>query len=201
MDEYIKYIKDWSKEILINGQMSNVLVNQLSEHCQRKWEIYFDKQIGKNMLHAYNIFSIFDLIKKIEASPDPIKNKFIKLFKGTLLKGLYHSHHQQAQFIPKNLLTELDRTDMWKEFKERGIDWSEGNDKRLVANKIAHLVTSELYERRSKTGLTGEWLVLARINDINYYLCLGTHNEGDENILKRIQPCLKEFPVIVDLIK
>lgn len=38
------------------------------------------------------------------------------------------------------------------------------------------------FEERAKRGLTGDWLIFAKHNGMNYYLDLATHEEGiDDN--------------------
>jgi hypothetical protein len=51
------------------------------------------------------------------------------------------------------------------------------------------------YRERSQSGeITGEWIIFARQNDVNYYLTLGSHTEGDEAIRQRVLDCCAEFP-------
>lgn len=58
------------------------------------------------------------------------------------------------------------------------------------------------YERRSEAQeLTGEWIVYATHEGLNYYLCLGTHASGDETIRRQIDSvCVPEFPFLKALL-
>lgn len=52
---------------------------------------------------------------------------------------------------------------------------------------------------RDQSAKTGEWIIFTTYNNINYYLCLATHNEakelGDNWIFEtKIKPCFEEFP-------
>jgi hypothetical protein len=49
-------------------------------------------------------------------------------------------------------------------------------------------------ERGSEGRLTGEWVVFAKQDDVNYYLTLGIHTEDDEAIWCRCKACAAEFP-------
>jgi hypothetical protein len=42
--------------------------------------------------------------------------------------------------------------------------------------------------------LTGEWVVFANQDGVNYYLTLGTHKKEDEAIWRRCKACAAEFP-------
>jgi hypothetical protein len=67
----------------------------------------------------------------------------------------------------------------------------------VIARKIADDVIG-LYRERSREGkLTGHWIVFAEHNGKNYYLCLATHEEGDEVVAERIKDgCCAEFPFL-----
>ena len=42
--------------------------------------------------------------------------------------------------------------------------------------------------------LTGEWIVYAVHEGLNYYLCITSHESGDENIAQNIKAaCLPQF--------
>lgn len=46
-------------------------------------------------------------------------------------------------------------------------------------------------------ALTGEWIIYAQHEGANYYLCLGKHDSGDNNIRARIDAlCCHEFPFL-----
>ncbi|MFC3124332.1 hypothetical protein ACFOD4_04600 [Pseudoroseomonas globiformis] len=60
----------------------------------------------------------------------------------------------------------------------------------------------QLFEgRQQRCALTGEWLIFAKRNGQNYYLCLGIHGE-DTSIHRQIVTggCLEEFPFHHDII-
>jgi len=63
-----------------------------------------------------------------------------------------------------------------------------------IAKNIANDVV-KLYLDRSRQGrLTGHWIVFAEHEGRNYYLCLATHEEGDDVIAERVKNgCCSEF--------
>jgi hypothetical protein len=48
-------------------------------------------------------------------------------------------------------------------------------------------------ERANDGRLTGEWIVFAKQDGVNYYLTLGVHQD-DEAIWRRCKACAAEFP-------
>jgi len=67
-----------------------------------------------------------------------------------------------------------------------------------MISELAHRVAHESVEERANSNkLTGEWIVFAKEGGNNYYLCLNTHNAGDQQIADRIKEhCLREFPFL-----
>ena len=105
------------------------------------------------------------------------------------------THFTDASFILKNIGIHL------------GIE--NGNEKRLskliqeafdentsgivddaFCNHIARGMSIDALNERAKGGkLTGEWIVFQEYEGENYYLTLAAHDEGDENIYKRVCDC------------
>jgi hypothetical protein len=69
-----------------------------------------------------------------------------------------------------------------------------------VSRNIANAITNLYADRSLAQELTGEWIVFARHEGQNYYLCLAMHEEvrGDPNVLvERIKNgCVPEFPFL-----
>ncbi|MBY0316330.1 MAG: hypothetical protein K2Q26_12460 [Bdellovibrionales bacterium] len=98
-------------------------------------------------------------------------DQFLKL----PLKGLYKKHYSQPNFIPRNVATETKQIS--KDEVERCKTWEE---------MWALYDPVKLFEQRiARNAMTGQWIVFAKHENENYYLCLGSHND-DENILKNI---------------
>ena len=68
---------------------------------------------------------------------------------------------------------------------------------KVTDGNITHILNYMHTEAVHSKKLTGEWLVYAKSNDKNYFLCLATHSEGDQNIFdNKILSCYQEFPEI-----
>jgi hypothetical protein len=69
-----------------------------------------------------------------------------------------------------------------------------------VSRNIAKAITSSYADRSLSHELTGEWIIFARHEGQNYYLCLAMHDEVrvDPNVLvERIKNgCVSEFPFL-----
>ena len=165
---------------MVTGRYSRGLVNEFVQYVEKR---------------TANIFPILDEFAVLECTPNSRKTntKPAAPFKGAILAGLWHKHYSQASFIPKNLQNH------WKanDFVER-IKLILKNEEFLTkqkAGEIAHAFVLDGYRERNQSHeITGEWIVFARQDEVNYYLTLGTHLEGDEAIWRRVAACSGEFP-------
>ena len=67
----------------------------------------------------------------------------------------------------------------------------------MVSRNLASAVVGLYAERSRDQRLTGEWIVYARHEGRNYYLCLARHDEEDATIFDRIKNgCVDEFPFL-----
>ncbi|WP_374439783.1 hypothetical protein [Pseudomonas panipatensis] len=128
-------------------------------------------------------------------------------FKNLPLKGLWHKHHtvNGISSLARNMINGL---------KKDGLPWldqavksaMESGEERYVTEEdfrlIVHDAVSGNYQRRSRSSeLTGEWIVYAIHEGRNYYLSLGTHATGDENLRRQIDSaCVPEFPFLQDIL-
>lgn len=143
---------------------------------------------------AGNVFAIFDEIGTLESVKNarPTHTKPATAFTGQLLRGLWHKHYHQAAFIPKNIQNHW-RSGQFKEFAETILKDAAIPDEKKIGY-LAHEFVIGGYRGRSQSGkLTGEWIVYARQDCVNYYLTLGRHGE-DEAIRRRVLACTNEFP-------
>ena len=139
-----------------------------------------------------NTHQMLDEIKYLEGLKTSSSTKKAEPFKRLPLKGLMKTHFTDANFIIKNLGAHF--------------GYDNGGNKRLdklvseafarnesgyiddeFINFIAHQSTIGALEQRAvKKNITGEWIVFQEHLGKNYYLTLAAHNEGDENIFKRV---------------
>lgn len=75
------------------------------------------------------------------------------------------------------------------------------NEKEI--NHIVHEVVNSHFERRLRDKeLTGHWIIYAKYNDKNYYLCLGKHTDDEKLIRKNIDKlCVPDFPFLNDILE
>jgi hypothetical protein len=70
-----------------------------------------------------------------------------------------------------------------------------------IAKNIAYDVGQIYADRSCAQQLTGEWIVFAKNEGKNYYLCLAGHNQGDEDIFRTIRDgCVSDFPFLGELL-
>lgn len=112
------------------------------------------------------------------------------------LKGLWHKHFFSAHFLVNNMLLALGKDGLAK-LVDEVIDPAESSivTKEMI-EELAHRVAHEPVETRDQDGkLTGEWVIFAKHDGQHYYLCLNTHQAGDQFIYDRImEHCVRDFP-------
>jgi hypothetical protein len=184
-------------EKLQTGKCSSVIINQIALHSLGGYEKFGDE------IHQYHFPSILNTIEYIEKDI-PIK---IVAFKHKPLLGLKHAHHNSNTFAIQNMLNH------WKSMvgKNNEIEF-QNNLLESIHNDISNesqqekvlqiLLQKVLYasKARNSNKHSGEWIVFGVINDVKYYLCLGTHNEDDQDIYERLKKCLDEFPILKNII-
>ncbi|WP_157672755.1 hypothetical protein [Achromobacter denitrificans] len=129
----------------------------------------------------FNPFSVLDELDYLEGMRATSRTKPEAPFKDAALQPFYHKHFSSSKHLLKNLdirwnlanggNRDLDRMirDVAKEFGENHDQW--------VGN-LAHRLVMEGYMQRVKRGLTGDWIIFAKHEGVNYYLDLATHEEG-----------------------
>jgi hypothetical protein len=181
------------------GKCSSVLVHQLTRHSLQIFEKF------GNEIHHYHFATILDTIELVDQG----HKMNVRNFNKQPLAGLKHIHHSSNTFIAQNMVN------CWKEkygnndelsfqnilLQEIYTDLLNDFPKEIAQKKsLTTLLTKILYESKSRKPKkqTGEWIVFAQKDNINYYLCLATHNESedftDQVIYDRLEPCLTEFP-------
>ena len=164
-------VREWLDLKLTTGRYSFGFVLELARH-----------QIAR----SYDVHTIYDEIGILEGS-DPRRSltKPAAPFEKKVLTGLWHKHHHQAGFLPRNLSLEMSRPGTMRDalapYFGRYID--------EVAGEIAHIMTIAAYEQRSgDQRMTGEWIIYEPSTTGNYYLTLSTHEgETDEHRRARVE--------------
>jgi len=129
-------------------------------------------------------------------------------FKRPPLKGLWHKHYlpdgRRATAI--NIVRASDKYGIPR-FEKHVREAQESGEERFVSiddvEPIIHDVVCGNWDRLSDdAALTGEWLVYAKNEGKNYYLCLGTHERSwHKNLREQIDKlCCLEFPFLSALL-
>ncbi|PLT18872.1 hypothetical protein CXP34_02425 [Ralstonia mannitolilytica] len=142
-------------------------------------------------------------INALEGRCDPVGTKPASEFSHPPLKGLWHKHYF-FDGLP-SLVTNI-RLGLGKTGTKRLVDeiFDPSVSEVITEEKINRLATEVVHgtldRRREAQRLTGEWIVFARHNGENYYLCLGTHDSGDDAIFGKIRElCPLEFPFLTGM--
>jgi len=123
------------------------------------------------------------------------------------LRGLWHKHYMADGLSPmaRNLLNGIRKDGLpWLEQTVREAEEA-GEERFFTAEdvpKMAHDAVQGNWMRRAEAEeLTGEWIIYAQHEGSNYYLCLGEHKSGDENLRAQIEAlCFYEFPFLPTLL-
>jgi len=153
---------------------------------------------------AQNPFRVVHEIRALEGMGQPSQSKEPIQNRHPPLKGLWHKHYLQdgISSLALNLLKGLRRYGI-PSFEE-GIKAAEvaGETRYVTGADIARMaadVTNGNYLKLAqKAALSGEWIIFAKHEGMNYYLCLGTHDvTTHEQLRQQIDAiCCAEFPFL-----
>jgi hypothetical protein len=129
-------------------------------------------------------------------------------FRRPPLRGLWHKHYLEdgLHSVAQNVKNGIDKDglplfeDRMREAELSGqIRYVTVDDIPLLA---ADAVGGTLKRRMAAGEMTGEWIVYARHEDRNYYLCLGTHDKTQHDYLRKLidSYCCVEFPFLSSLL-
>jgi len=137
-------------------------------------------------------------ILSLEGVGPEVGTKPAEIFKKPPLLGLWKKHYLVGGLASLALNIKLESGKHGREFKRiarKHYNPETANlPKDVIARNIAQDAVALYAERSLRQGLTGQWIVYARHEGKNYYLCLAGHEEGDPNIFERIKNgCAHEF--------
>jgi hypothetical protein len=129
------------------------------------------------------------------------------MFKHPPLQGLWHQHYLEDGLasIARNIRKGIGKFGLpWLEQKVADAKAS-GEERYFTesdAAQIAHDAVMANWKRLiDGSVLTGEWIIFAKHEGKNYYLCLGTHSSGDDVLRTKIDAvCLQEFPFLKEIL-
>ncbi|TOB14942.1 hypothetical protein CGK10_24165 [Vibrio parahaemolyticus] len=141
---------------------------------------------------------IIDEIRYLETGSDKSFTKPPTQFRRKPLKGLWHKHYFAANFVIPNLENCWGKSGLNGVLEEVFNELPSGSTGKDFASALVHEHFEKSLETRSENKkVTGEWIVYAKYEGKNYYLCTGIHSVDDKSIYSRIvDNCLREFPFL-----
>lgn len=175
--------------------------------CSRLSHLLLAQLTSIRKHRVFNSFSITDVIQRLEGggrSDSCVRGE--EPFKYQPLQGFWKVHFFDARFLVQNLVNH------WGLAYESSTKLSELNSRVAEEEerhptphgrqgRLAHEFVMGGYEERAhKKNLTGEWLVFAKHENLNYYLCVTQHSstkEGDETIYEMLKEyCEDQYPFL-----
>ena len=126
-------------------------------------------------------------------------------FRKKPLKGLWHKHFLVTfpSSMGHNIINQLGENGI-KNAVKSALDPKKSDviTPEMISDLVERIV-SKPYEERFKSGkLTGEWLIYAPYNGVNYYLCLAGHLQNDHEIYQNVKNvCCREFDWLNDFLE
>ena len=152
---------------------------------------------------SLNIEAVMHEIRFLENSEETSRTKDATQFRCPLLKGLWHKHYFDGSILAlaQNVKNALGNYGI--PYLENMVNEAKtsGEERFITPEDVPHIindaVTSNFQRRQADQKTTGEWLVYAIHENVNYFLCLAKHDEGDAQIRTRIDStCVYEFPFL-----
>lgn len=145
---------------------------------------------------------VIEEIENLEKGDGNTETKLATEFRRPPLAGLWHKHYFSAHFLVPNIQNALKGGNLEDLISEIMDPAKSSIITKEMISEFAHRVTHEpVAERANSNKLTGEWIVFAKKDGKNFYLCLNTHNAGDQQVADRIKDhCLREFPFLSDYV-
>lgn len=171
----------------------------LNLHAEGRYsQVFVLDMLMYERMHGIDPFEVTEEIRRLERSERSTRTKPATRFLRKPLEGLWHKHFFSARFMARNIVNHLGGGRL-----ERLVDEIFDPDKSAVVtermiDELAYRTSIESFEQRAHEGkLTGEWIVFAKHEGKNYYLCLATHRTSDQSIHDKIKAvCWHEFPFL-----
>ncbi|WP_024955857.1 hypothetical protein [Sulfurospirillum arcachonense] len=142
----------------------------------------------------FDITNILNQIKSLESNKKSSTKKETQ-FNREPLKGLWHKHFFDAQYILKNIGAEFGLNYDGNKKLDKLLSKNDFNKFDDTMNKkiIYEIVDDGFLGRQKNKKLTGEWIIFTKGKGSNYYLTLARHEEDDSVIYNRIINNITEF--------
>ncbi|WED29903.1 hypothetical protein L3V77_21080 [Vibrio sp. DW001] len=154
-----------------------------------------------------NISAVLDEIKYLEGVGSKTQTKPASQFNRKPLKHLWHKHYSDGNIpeLAQNVKNALKNYSI-PYLDEQVRDAEASDEVRYITETdisaiFDDVVSGSLARRRAEQKMTGEWLVYASHEGQNYYLCLAKHDDGDDNIRKKIDSTgMYEYPFLEEVL-
>jgi hypothetical protein len=114
------------------------------------------------------------------------------------LAGLWHKHYLADNAVARNVQIGLGGPSL-KRIPKIARPFMPLTAKNIP--DLARALINNVYIERQQHGkLTGEWIVFAKHEGQNYYLCLGNHDDGDPAVFQNVEACMQDFPFLRSVI-
>lgn len=197
------------QDLLLDGEDHTDRINGFIEHFgmndvapdRISGQLAIDLYVGSYLIGDIDIPRVMQEIYSLEGLHNSTTKKPTP-FRKPPLKGLWHKHHLAVgiQSLALNILKESERTDYV--VSQELIDFLDSDIDRerkaqVCAASFAAAFSQKTFEKRvQRKAMTGEWIIFAKHEGKNYYLCLGQHGE-DEAIIQKLKGFpLSEFPFL-----
>lgn len=113
-------------------------------------------------------------------------------FNGRLLRELWHQHYLETGIagVAKNLKRAMDRYGLPYIYQKVAEAEASGEERFFTIEDAMQIAHDAVIVNRKRLiqdeALIGEWIIFAKYDNQNYYLCIAKHNTGDAAIRKLI---------------
>lgn len=150
---------------------------------------------------SLDVFAVLDEIDYLEGLRCTSKTKPQKQFRREPLFPFWHKHFFSARNLIANVMVRWNMSGGGNNDLQKLIDEiaeKYGDNPEVWPNQLVRHLVDGGFEERLVRGLTGDWLVYAKHDGINYYLDLATHQEGAGDAASSLYEklrngCLAEF--------
>jgi hypothetical protein len=181
--EVEEFAADYNVESVAPGRISLLFKADLLMHSE---------------LNGIDPTTVLYSIRDLESGEITKSTKPATQFTREPLRGFWHKHFFSAHFVPQNIALHLQKRKL-HEVVERVLDPVKYPviTKEAIAELTSELIEGSLEQRNADGKLTGEWIIFAKHDEQNYYLCMALHESGDDVSLRRMESiCFQEFPFL-----
>lgn len=192
------------------------LGDKLISKCSELLIMQLDYIIKNKLENVYKV--IYELNNLESGNSNLSRTKPAQQFRKLPLKGLYHKHYEgtgleSLKFNINNQLisNQKKHNTMVPEFQNWLFEYVKNNkgnkeyfdeeDCLNISNEFAKQLINDSFNQKARNKtITGHWIIYARHNNENYYLCLSRHsNSKDDDFIIRNkidETCTNKFPFL-----